>query len=190
MSKIIVVSGQSGAGKGTLLTKLRSKHPDKFYYVRSTTSRPPRTEGEPEAIALDKRNYIFVSKEDFKKKIEQGDMLEWAEVHGNYYGKSKAEFAQAEKAGKIPLVEIDVHGMRAVKKAFGNQVTTIFIVVPSLAELNKRLAKRGSETPAQIATRLETARKEATYIPEYDHKVVNDEIDQAVTELEDIIFNQ
>ena len=190
LKDIIVISGQSGAGKGTLITKLRAQNPDKFYYVRSTTSRAPRTTGETAAIDLDKQNYIFVSAPEFERKITAGEMLEWAQVHGHYYGKSKAEFAEAARRKKMALVEIDVQGMRAVKKAYGDRVKTIFIVVPSLEELARRLRHRGTETEAQIATRLETARREADYISEYDYQIVNDKLNTALAELEEIIMKK
>jgi guanylate kinase len=117
-------------------------------------------------------------------------MLEWAQVHGHYYGKSKAEFTEAARQKKIALVEIDVQGMRAVKKAYKDRVKTIFIVVPSWEELARRLRHRGTETEAQIATRLETARREAEYISEYDYKVTNDKLATALAELEKIILQK
>ncbi len=182
---IIVISGQSGAGKGTLIGELLKKHPEVFHYVRSTTTRAPRTT-QKESLQ-DKAKYIFISCEEFEKKIKNDEMLEWANVHGNYYGTSRAEFEKAFTANKKVMVEIDVNGMRAVKKAFGDRVATIFIKVPSMQELEKRLRLRGSETDDQIKTRLETAKKEEAYIPEYDFSVVNDKIPEAVTELEKII---
>lgn len=182
---IIVISGQSGAGKGTLIGEILKNHPDAFYYVKSTTTRAPRN--TMKEVAQDKTRYQFISREEFERKIKKDEMLEWAEVHGNYYGKAKSEFENAFVAGKKAMVEIDVNGMRAVKKVFGDRVMTIFIKAPSTQELEKRLRLRGSETEEQIKTRLETAKKEEAYVPEYDFSVVNDKIPETVTELEKII---
>jgi len=187
---IFVFSGQSGAGKGTLISELRRRHLGKFYYIRSMTSRSPRTKGSPEDIRRDRENYIFLSPDQFEKEIKAGELLEWAKVHGKYYGKPMSEFTAAETANKIALVEIDVQGAEAVKKRFGDRVVSIFIVAPSLEELENRLRNRGTETEEEIRTRLKTAEEEIKFAEEYDYQVVNDEIDQAVAEIEQIMFQK
>lgn len=185
---IIIISGQSGAGKGTLIGELLKKYPDTFYYVKSTTTRKLR-KTKPEADQ-DRKRYNVVTRKEFEIMEKQDAFIETAVVHGYFYGKTKAEFEKASKSKKTAIVEIDVCGMKAVKEEFGDRVVTIFITVPSVQELEKRLRLRGSDTEEEIQTRLKTAKEEEKYISEYDHVVVNDKIPQAVVGLEQIIFGK
>ena len=153
---LLVVSGPSGAGKGTICKALLEKHKE-IYLSVSATTRAPR-KGEVDGV-----NYYFTTKEEFVKRVEEGDFLEHAEVYGNYYGTPKSSVEKMLEQGK------DV------------------ILPPSMEELKQRIIKRGSETPESLMTRFKSAYKEINYISKYNYAVVNDEVDLAVKKLEAII---
>ncbi|WP_088555018.1 guanylate kinase [Calderihabitans maritimus] len=176
---LIVISGPSGAGKGTLCSALQRKMPNLRYSISATT-RPPR-KGEIDGV-----NYYFFSKEEFLKKVEAGEFLEWAEVYGNYYGTLKSEVGKLLKQGADVLLEIDIQGAMQIKKKFP-QAVFIFIVPPSLEELRKRIIKRGTDSPEVIEKRLRCAADELSFIDEYDYVVVNDELEKALDKLVAII---
>ena len=174
MSKVYVVSGPSGSGKGTVLKALKAR-PDVFYSVSATT-RAPR-EGERDGV-----DYHFITKEKFLEWIKQDEFLEHAEYVGNYYGTPVTPIKENLAGGKDVIVEIEVQGFLQITKKLPEAVT-IFIMPPSMEELERRLRGRGTDSEEKIIGRLETARKEMTYADEYDHIVVNDELDRAVSEL-------
>lgn len=176
---LLVISGPSGAGKGTICKALLEKHKD-IYLSVSATTREPR-DGEVHGV-----NYFFTSKEDFLKKVEEGDFLEHAEVYGNYYGTPKSSVQKMLDEGRDVILEIDIQGALKVKENWEEGIF-IFILPPSMEELKQRIIKRGSETPESLMTRFKSAYKEINYISKYNYAVVNDEIDTAVAKLEAII---
>ena len=176
---LIVVSGPSGAGKGTICKALLEKHDDLFISVSATTR-------QPRAGEVDGVNYHFITKEDFIKRVEQKDFLEYAEVYGNYYGTPKSKVEEMLDSGKNVILEIDIQGALKVKENFKEGVF-IFILPPSMEELKQRIIKRGSETEESLMTRFKNAYKEINYVSKYNYAVVNDTIELAVEKVESII---
>ena len=178
---LIVLSGLSGAGKDTLLERLR-KSGLAFYFSVSATTRAPRL-GEKEG-----HDYHFVSKEKFQEMINDNQLLEWANVYGNFYGRPKAPIKQALQQGKDVIVRIDVQGAATYKKLLP-QAVLVFISTPSLTELEKRLRKRGTESPADLELRLKTTEKEMEQIDIFDYVIVNreNEIEKTVADVHAII---
>jgi guanylate kinase len=175
---LIVLSGPSGAGKGTLCKELLKRND--FWLSVSATTRSPR-EGEVEG-----KNYYFVNREDFLHRIEQGDFLEYAEVYGNFYGTPKSNVLDELDKGNDVILEIDIQGALRVKESYPGGVF-IFILPPSMEELKQRIIKRGSETPESLMTRFKSAYQEINYISKYNYAVVNDTVDEAVNKIESII---
>lgn len=176
---LIVVSGPSGAGKGTICKALLEKHDDLYISVSATTR-------QPRAGEVDGVNYHFITKEDFIKRVEQKDFLEYAEVYGNYYGTPKSRVEEMIDSGKNVILEIDIQGALKVKENFKEGVF-IFILPPSMEELKQRIIKRGSETPESLMRRFKSAYQEINYISKYNYAVVNDVVDVAVSKIEGII---
>ena len=176
---LIVVSGPSGAGKGTICKALLEKHDDLFISVSATTR-------QPRAGEVDGVNYHFITKEDFIKRVEQKDFLEYAEVYGNYYGTPKSKVEEMLNSGKNVILEIDIQGALKVKENFKEGVF-IFILPPSMEELKQRIIKRGSETPESLMRRFKSAYQEINYISKYNYAVVNDIVDVAISKIEGII---
>lgn len=176
---LIVVSGPSGAGKGTICKALLDKHEDLFLSVSATTRSPRK--GEVEGI-----NYYFLTKENFKQKIEENDFLEHAEVYGNYYGTPRSNVNELLESGKNVILEIDIQGALQVKEN-SKEGVFIFILPPSMEELKQRIINRGSETPESLMTRFKSAYKEINYVSKYNYAVVNDQVENAVSKIEAIL---
>ena len=170
---ILVISGPSGSGKTSLARSVCEELGDKAYFSISTTTRPMR-EGEKNGV-----DYFFITKEEFLKDIEDGYFLEWAEVHGNFYGTSKKQIDEALKEGKIVFLDIDVQGHEAVRKAYEDIVTSVFVTTKNKYILFERLKKRGTETEESLEVRLINAMHEMKKIPEYDYLLINDDFDEA-----------
>ena len=177
---LIVISGPSGAGKGTICKELLEKE-DNLYLSVSATTRKPR-EGEVHGV-----NYYFLEKEDFMKRVENEEFLEWAEVHGNCYGTPKFNVEELINEGKNVILEIDVQGALNVKKNCEDGVF-IFVLPPSMEELKRRIIKRGSETPESLITRFKNAYEEINFISKYNYAVVNDDLEEAVKKVQNIIL--
>lgn len=177
---LVVISGPSGAGKGTICSRLKEEFKDLKVSVSATTRKP--REGEEEGIS-----YFFINEEDFIKRINNDEFLEYAKVYGNYYGTPKSEvFRQLEEGNDI-ILEIDIQGALQVKKNYPKGVF-IFILPPSLSELNKRIENRGTDSKEVIMKRMQCAYDELDYAFEYDYVVVNDEVETAVDKIKHIIF--
>ncbi|WP_066893899.1 guanylate kinase [Clostridium nigeriense] len=176
---LIVISGPSGAGKGTICKALLEKH-DNIYISVSATTRSPR-EGEIEGV-----NYYFLTKEAFEEKVKENGFIEYANVHGNFYGTPKVNVEKMLEEGKDVILEIDIQGALQVKENFKEGVF-IFILPPSMEELKKRIINRGSETEESLMTRFKNAYKEINYVSKYNYAVVNDTLELAVAKVESII---
>ncbi len=169
----LLLSGPSGSGKSTLIKEILA-HFEDVYFSISTTTRPKR-EGEVEG-----RDYYFVTKEEFERDIEEGMFLEWANVHGNYYGTSLKPVLRALEEGKLVLFDIDVQGFESIKRSPLARITTsVFITTPSLSELKRRLQTRGSDDEQTIQRRLENAKKEIAYMPRYDYILINEDLERS-----------
>ncbi len=175
----LVVSGPSGTGKSTLIHHLLGKYGGKIHFSISATTRKPRI-GEKDGV-----DYFFLSHDEFKKKIEEDEFLEWQEVHGNYYGTLKSEVIPYLEAGIDVVLDIDVKGGFVIKKKIP-QAALVFVAPPSIDELKKRLFKRSTDTPEIIEKRLKVASWECEQGRNYDYVVVNDDLDEACKLIEAI----
>lgn len=180
---LIIISGTTCAGKGTVIKKLLANHND-IVLSTSYTSRPKR---ESEIDGVD---YYFVSKEEFERKIEKGDFLEYAQVqYGAYYGTPKKEVLELLDSGKDVILEIDVQGAKQIKELYPETIL-IFIMAPSMREVKRRIMMRGDENIEQIISRFKVAYNEINQINNYNYVVVNDELDKAVAKVEAILISE
>lgn len=177
---LIVISGPSGAGKGTICKALVERDKNLFVSVSATTRAPRK--GEVDGV-----NYHFLTKEDFFDKVNKGEFLEHAEVYGNHYGTLKSNIEELLEAGKNVILEIDIQGALSVKEN-SKEGIFIFILPPSMEELKNRIVNRGSETKESLLKRFQAAYQEINYISRYNYAVVNDVVEQAVERVENIIF--
>ncbi|MGY3713974.1 guanylate kinase [Sutcliffiella cohnii] len=177
---LIVLSGPSGVGKGTVRKAIFSKDDVDFEYSISMTTRKPR-EGEVDGV-----DYFFKSKEEFQSLIEQDKFIEWAEYVGNYYGTPVDYVEQCLSQGKDVFLEIEVQGALQVKNKFPEGVF-IFLAPPSLSELKKRITTRGTETADLINNRMTVAKEEIEMMDAYDYVVENDEVDLACSRIQSIV---
>lgn len=176
---LMIVSGFSGAGKGTLMKKLLESH-DNYALSISMTTRSPRP-GEVHG-----KHYFFVGKDEFEKTIAEEGLIEYAQYCGNYYGTPKAYVEQCLKEGKDVILEIEIQGALKVKKKFPEAVL-VFVTPPSAGELRNRLIGRGTETEDVINSRLSRAIEEAKGIEHYDYIVVNDELERCMEDIHAIV---
>lgn len=178
--QILIISGPSGSGKSTLLGRLLKEENDLYFSISSTT-RAPR-QGETEGV-----NYYFTSEEEFKKGIDADEFLEWACVHGNYYGTSLKPVLKALKEGKIAIFDIDVQGFNIAKSKFAQNITSVFITTASKNELKSRLQNRGTDSAQTIEKRLINAVGEMEHILEYDYFLINDDLQNCYENLRSIL---
>jgi guanylate kinase len=177
---LIVLSGFSGAGKGTLVKRLMSTHEDEYALSISMTTRQPR-EGEQNGV-----EYFFTDREGFEETIEKDGLIEYAEYCGNYYGTPKAYVEEQLSAGKNVILEIEIQGALKVKEKFP-ETLLMFVTPPNAEELERRLKGRGTETAEVIAKRLSRAYEESEGIEAYDYIVVNDDLDTCVEEIHNLV---
>ncbi|WP_459128720.1 guanylate kinase [Guggenheimella bovis] len=175
---IFVVSGPSGAGKGSIIKK--AQETGNFWLSLSATTREKR------ATETDGVDYYFLSKEKFQQMIDEDGFIEWASVHKNYYGTPKAPLEKAIQEGKDVIFEIDIQGGLQVKKLYP-EAKLIFVMTPSFKDLKDRIIGRSSETEETLKTRLETAIGEIDYMKYYDYLLINDVLDDAARKLLEII---
>lgn len=177
---MIVVTGPSGAGKGTLEAALLERMPELELAVSATTRE--RRKGEE-----DGREYWFVSEEEFARRVQEGDFLEWVSyVSGHRYGTLRSEIDRIHEAGKVPLLDLEIEGALTVRDTVPGAVT-IFVDAPSFDELERRLRERATESAGEIEDRLALARQQREQADEFDHVVVNDDRERAASELEEIV---
>ena len=177
---LIVVSGFSGSGKGTLMKELLARYPDTYALSISATTRSPRA-GE-----ADGREYFFVSKDEFEKMIAKDELIEYAKYVENYYGTPRDYVESKLDEGKDVILEIEIQGALNVKKMFPDTLL-LFVTPPSAEELKRRLVGRGTETMDVIESRMNRACEEAEGMENYDYLIINDSLDKCVEEMHDII---
>ena len=178
---LLVLSGPSGTGKGTVCKVVRDSLGDNLAYSISATTRKPRT-GEEHG-----REYFFFSKEEFEELREQNGFLEWAQVYDNYYGTPRAFVEEVLASGRDCILEIDPQGALQVRKAT-DEAVLVFIAPPSLEELRSRLTGRGTEAPEEVEKRLSCAEAELGYSNQYDYLIVNDEVEKAADKMKAILM--
>ena len=169
---ILVLSGPSGAGKSTIINAA-SAEIGEYYFSISTTTRTPRV-GEKDGV-----DYFFVSKEEFEEDIKAGNFLEYAQVHGNYYGTSLKPVREALEEGKLVIFDIDVQGHRLVRAKMNDITTSAFITPPTLTALEIRLRARCTDDESVIVNRVENAKDEIKAVGEYDFTIINDTVEEA-----------
>lgn len=180
---LVVVSGFSGAGKGTIMKRLLEEYPNRYALSISATTRKPRP-GENHG-----KEYFFVSKEEFEKMIAQEALVEYAQYVGNYYGTPREYVYQQLEKGKDVILEIEIQGALKVKEKYPDTLL-LFISPPSAGELKNRLVNRGTEDEATIDSRLNRAWQEAQGVENYDYFVINDDLEECVQEVHSIIQNE
>lgn len=179
---LFVFSGPSGVGKGTLKAKLFEEFADRIAYSVSATTRGPR-EGE-----VDGKDYFFISRQEFERRVKNNEFLEHAEFAGNCYGTPRAYVEKLLDSGMNVVLEIDVQGALQVMKSMPECIS-VFILPPSFEELEHRLRGRGTETEEKVRERLETAKRELPYAPQYDYQIVNGgDIEAAYQSLRDVFL--
>ncbi len=176
---LIVLSGFSGAGKGTLMKELMKTY-DNYALSISMTTRNPRPGEE------DGREYFFTTRENFEEKIAQNGLIEYAEYCGNYYGTPRDYVEKQLLAGKDVILEIEIQGMRKVKEMFP-EMLPMFVTPPNAAELERRLRGRGTETDEVIAKRLQRAVQEAEGVEDYEYIIINDDLQTCIEEIHSIV---
>ncbi|MEE1119426.1 MAG: guanylate kinase [Bacteroidales bacterium] len=182
---VFIFSAPSGSGKTTILKPILEKLKDKFGFSISATTRPPR-EGEKDEV-----DYYFITPEKMREHIANGDFLEWEEVYpGKYYGTYKAELDRIWQQGKYVIFDIDVKGGVNIKNILKNQACSIFIMPPSIEELERRLRNRNTESEETLKERLLRAEMEISLSENFDFVVCNDDLDEAIAKVEEIITQQ
>ena len=177
---ILIITGPSGCGKSSLLKEVFKKEKN-IYFSISTTTRKKR-DGEVEG-----KDYHYIDEEEFKQDIENGLFLEWAKVHGNYYGTSLISVIKALKKGELVIFDIDVQGHKAINERFKSITTSLFISTKDQITLQKRLQNRGTDTPKSVETRLKNAVSEMTNIKNFHYLLINDDFEKTLKNLLTII---
>jgi guanylate kinase len=181
LGKLIVLTGPSGVGKGTLMNAILQRYPELHYSVSATT-RSPRP-GE-----VNGKNYHFITRSEFEKLVTQGEFLEWAEFAGNCYGTPREAVLNHIQSGKLVVLEIELEGARQIRHTFPSALS-IFILPPSFAELEKRIRGRGQDAEEAISRRLNRAEEEIAAADEFDLQIINNDFEQALQEIEEAIFH-
>ncbi|MBO3458122.1 guanylate kinase [Aetokthonos hydrillicola Thurmond2011] len=179
--RLIIFTGPSGVGKGTLMRSLLQRHPE-LYYSISVTTRHPRP-GE-----VDGKDYYFITRSKFEQLVASGEFLEWAEFAGNCYGTPREPVERQIRQGKFVVLEIELKGARQIRQTFPT-AESIFILPPSFEELEKRIRTRGNDSEEAIARRLNRAKAEIDAADEFDTQIINDDLETALHALEAALFS-
>lgn len=180
--KLIVITGPSGVGKGTIVRSLIQDHSQLHLSVSATTRKPRPGE-------VDGRDYYFLGREEFESAIADGEFLEWAEYAGNYYGTPKTKVKELIDSGKLVLLEIELIGARIISGIFPDALR-IFLLPPSIAELEARIRKRGQDPESAIEKRLLRAKEEIAASKEFDIRIVNEDLATAISDVTKVIFDK
>lgn len=180
---LVILSGFSGSGKGTIMNLLMSRYEENYALSISATTRKPRA-GEQEG-----REYFFKSREEFEKMIEKNELIEYALYVENYYGTPKAYVEEQLEAGRDVILEIEIQGARKVKEMFPDTLL-LFVTPPDADTLKKRLMGRGTDEESVVSARLSRAFEEASGVEDYDYLIINDELEDCVNEVHSIIQNE
>ena len=184
MKNLIIISAPSGSGKTTLCRALQRRDESIRFSVSCTTRE--KRKGEIDGV-----DYTFLTDQEFKKLIENGDFAEWEQIHGNYYyGTLKSILEAAIRQQELLLLELDVKGAMSIKNIYSEKTLSIFVEPPSMDDLHTRLVKRGTDSEERIAKRLERLSAELEYKSNFDHHIINDDIKQAVDEIMDILQHE
>lgn len=178
---LLILSGPSGAGKGTVLRRILQAHPEVEMSISATTRKP--RPGERNG-----RDYYFMAEEDFRRYISQDVFLEWAQVYGNFYGTPRPHVEERLRAGKVVVLEIDTQGARSIMDHQPAELVSVFLTPSSGEMLKQRLLQRGSEGPADMTQRLTNAPVELLDLPRFDYLVLNDDLEEAVRVMSGIII--
>jgi guanylate kinase len=181
-NKVLVFSAPSGSGKSTIVNHILSIYPDSMEFSVSATSREPRGEEQ------NGREYYFLTTEEFRKMIEEDKFVEFEEVYeGRFYGTLKSECERIWNAGHVIIFDVDVKGGVNLKKYFGDKALSVFIQAPSVEELRRRLVLRGTDSEEDIEKRVAKAAEEMTYADKFDYVLVNDDLETALKEAEEVV---
>lgn len=178
--RLFVFAGPSGCGKTTIAGELLRRHPEIIFSVSATTR--SKRQGE-----TDGQNYFFITKQDFEEKIRRGELIEWENIYGEYYGTLKSEVDKAAKKDRPILFDVDVKGALAIKSIYADRAVIIFIKPPSIEVLLERLRNRRTESSFELARRSERFKMELGQSEEFDFSIVNDILENAIAEADDII---
>lgn len=178
---LVVISAPSGGGKSTVIRRLLERGDSRFSYSTSMTTRP-RRENE-----VDGKDYIFVSEDEFSRRIENGDFVEWAIVHDHYYGTPKESIERMLAEGRTVLLDIDVQGGLELKRHYKDRAFLIFIMPPNLQALEQRLRNRNTESEEEVSRRLAAVPREIEYAAQYDKIVVNENLEETVSRVMELI---
>ncbi len=181
MAKLIVLSGPSGSGKTSIARAILGRHPETLFSVSATTRKKRE-------IEIDGKDYYFISRDEFERWIDQGKLIEWENIYGDYYGTPKSEVERATASGRIMVFDVDVKGALSIKRLYGSDALLIFVHPPSFEVLSKRLKNRKTETPQAFATRLERVQMELGMAGKFDHDVTNDELPKAIEEVDRLVL--
>jgi guanylate kinase len=181
--KLIIFSAPSGSGKTTIVRHLLGRYPQLAFSISATSREPRKNEKDGD-------DYYFLAVDDFRKKIEEGEFLEWEEVYANqYYGTLRSEVERLRKAGKHVVFDIDVVGGVRLKQEFEGDALSIFVQPPSPEIMEKRLRERGTDSEEQLQKRLGKAREELSYADRFDHVLINDRLEETLNKAEQLIQN-
>lgn len=179
--KLIIFSAPSGAGKTTIVHALAEKFPQLEFSISATSRAPRHTEKHG-------RDYYFLSADEFQKACDRGEFVEWEEVYaGTRYGTLRSEVERIWSKGNVILFDVDVKGGIRLKSIFGESAMSVFVMPPSVETLRERLIKRNTDSPETIEKRVAKAEYEITFAPQFDHIVVNDDLERAIAEVERLV---
>jgi len=180
-NKLLLFCGPSGSGKTTIVHHLLAKYPELSFSVSATTRKKRSRE-------TDGKDYYFMSPDDFKRRIENNEFIEWEEVYDNcFYGTLRSEIQRIGNKDKVAIFDVDVEGGINIKKQYSEQLLAVFVMPPSIDELHHRLKARATETPDTFKLRTEKSEQEMTYADKFDYVIVNDKLDVALAEAEKLV---